>query len=1057
MRKTVLKRLFAWVLVFAMLCCTGGAMGAGETTSDAAGKIKLVDSEGTVTVTNSAQKPVQLSSSGEARLYSGYHIVTGKDSNAWFSLDDSKTVKLYESSEVEVRKNKRKLELLLISGALCCDVSQPVAQGETFNIRTSTMVTGIRGTMVVVDVGWTQPGADTVTMLHGTSEVHCLAPVSGALQVFWLEAGQVLSCVRGEPLSKIAPIHTLPGWSPSAFEEIPEHWPLAVSGGGGAAGSDPAPLRGQISNVYNGDSSESTGSGGSGTGYVPGVDDYVPGLDTPEAEQLTLVLNGGEFTGEALPDSYLPGTETSLPGGDSLQREGYSFGGWYLDEGLLDGPVSVIGAEETGEKVFYARWIRNTYTVIWQGADSSELEKDENVEYGAEPSYDGAVPTKEADAQYVYEFSGWDREVAPVTGNVTFTAQFSSTDQVYTLADDGWTWNEIDDDWTAEAEFRADVGDFRKTADAVVTSEKQDPTCLEDGITTYTAVISAEDSPDGLPHSDVKEIVLPALGHEWNAPSFDWDLGEKIVTATFTCARDSSHTETVDGTFGVTETAEKYIYSASVVFDGETYTATREETRSYTVTFLDDDGVTVLQSSEVPYGETPAYTGTAPTKAATAQYTYAFSGWSPAITSVTGEASYTATYGSTVNEYTITFLDEDGVTVLQTLTVPYGETPVYTGTAPTKAATAQYTYAFSGWSPAVTAVTGETSYTATYGSTVNEYTITFLNGDGTVLQSSEVPYGDTPSITAAPTKAATAQYTYTFSGWSPAITSVTGEATYTPNFSSTVNEYTITFLDEDGVTVLQTITVPYGDTPVFTETVPTRTGDDATVYQLSGWTPEITEVDGPADYTAVYKPMLAFSIDSTIGDGFIELQIGKYRLDDASITPLADPREVGWTSQIVNAVASSSGGDITPIYSLIVSFDDIKPTSMAGWFSGLTGIKEIQFESLGEFTLPQIMSEVTDMSYLFANGDFQTLNLREFDTQSVTNMTGMFNDCSELSMILASDTFDVSSVPADTVMFDGCVNLSGGFSTPYDPSHVDVSYAHVDQGEFNPGYFTPGT
>ncbi len=917
MRKTVLKRLFAWVLVFAMLCCTGGAMGAGETTSDAAGKIKLVDSEGTVTVTNSAKKPVQLSSSGEARLYSGYHIVTGKDSNAWFSLDDSKTVKLYESSEVEVRKNKRKLELLLISGALCCDVSQPVAQGETFNIRTSTMVTGIRGTMVVVDVGWTQPGADTVTMLHGTSEVHCVAPVSGALQVFWLEAGQVLSCVRGEPLSKIAPIHTLPGWSPSAFEEIPEHWPLAVSGGGGAAGSDPAPLRGQISNVYNGDSSESTGSGGSGTGYVPGVDDYVPGLDTPEAEQLTLVLNGGEFTGEALPDSYLPGTETSLPGGDSLQREGYSFGGWYLDEGLLDGPVSVIGAEETGEKVFYARWIRDTYTVIWQGADSSELEKDENVEYGAEPSYDGAVPTKEADAQYVYEFSGWNREVAPVTGNMTFTALFSSADQVYTLADDGWTWNEVDDDWTAEAEFRAGVGDFQKTADAVVTSEKQDPTCLEDGITTYTAVISAEDSPDGLPHSDVKEIVLPALGHEWNAPSFDWDLEGKSVSATFVCDRDSSHTETVDGTFGVTETAEEYIYSASVVFDGETYTATREETRSYT--------------------------------------------------------------------------------------------------------------------------------------------ITFLNGDGTVLQSSEVPYGDTPSITAAPTKAATAQYTYTFSGWSPAITSVTGEATYTPNFSSTVNEYTINFLDEDGVTVLQTITVPYGDTPVFTETVPTRTGDDATVYQLSGWTPEITEVDGPADYTAVYKPMLAFSIDSTIGDGFIELQIGKYRLDDASITPLADPREVGWTSQIVNAVASSSGGDITPIYSLIVSFDDIKPTSMAGWFSGLTGIKEIQFESLGEFTLPQIMSEVTDMSYLFANGDFQTLNLREFDTQSVTNMTGMFNNCSELSMILASDTFDVSSVPADTVMFDGCENLSGGFSTPYDPSHVDVSYAHVDQGETNPGYFTPGT
>ncbi len=228
----------------------------------------------------------------------------------------------------------------------------------------------------------------------------------------------------------------------------------------------------------------------------------------------------------------------------------------------------------------------------------------------------------------------------------------------------------------------------------------------------------------------------------------------------------------------------------------------------YGITFVNDDG-TVLQSTDVAYGETPVYTGEAPTKDADARYTYTFAGWTPEIAEVTGEATYTATYTATVNEYTIQFVDEDG-TVLQSTDVAYGETPVYTGATPTKAADAQYTYTFAGWTPEITKVTGEATYTATYSSADNEYTVQFVDEDGTVLQSGTVKYGDTPEYTGeTPTKAADAQYTYTFAGWRPEVSSVTGDVTYTAAYEATVNTYEITF-SVNGV--METVTAAYGDT-----------------------------------------------------------------------------------------------------------------------------------------------------------------------------------------------------------------------------------------------------
>ena len=103
------------------------------------------------------------------------------------------------------------------------------------------------------------------------------------------------------------------------------------------------------------------------------------------------------------------------------------------------------------------------------------------------------------------------------------------------------------------------------------------PTCTEDGkkADTYCADCGAK-LADG--------ETIPALGHAWSEPVFTWS-GYESAKATRTCERDASHTETKDAavTKEVTQaptptTNGIRTYTASVVFDGVTYTDTKTET-----------------------------------------------------------------------------------------------------------------------------------------------------------------------------------------------------------------------------------------------------------------------------------------------------------------------------------------------------------------------------------------------------------------------------------------------------------------------------------------------
>ena len=101
-------------------------------------------------------------------------------------------------------------------------------------------------------------------------------------------------------------------------------------------------------------------------------------------------------------------------------------------------------------------------------------------------------------------------------------------------------------------------------------------------------------------------------------------------------------------------------------------------------------------------------------------------------------------------------------------------------------------------------------------------------------------------------------------------------------------------------------------------------------------------------------------------------------------------------------------------------------------------------------------SNVTTMSLMFADSKATTLDLSSFDTSKVTSMRKMFNSSinTNLKTIYVSNKFKTDKVTDSYMMFEGCTKLVGGAGTKYIGSYEDKTYAHIDGGTSNPGYFT---
>ena len=203
-----------------------------------------------------------------------------------------------------------------------------------------------------------------------------------------------------------------------------------------------------------------------------------------------------------------------------------------------------------------------------------------------------------------YTFTGWNTKADGsgtsyadgaeyiATGDVTLYAQWAEELMEFV----GFVWTAADGGYTAEAQFTSSSTGVMISVEAAVTSNvTKEATCEEAGSIRYTAVVDAGLSLDGQSHSDEKtvtvpaaghavipiaaipaaceqagqiayysclncgkyftdasaaveiapeDIIVPALGHDYGAPSYSWAADNSSVTASRVCARDAAHVET---------------------------------------------------------------------------------------------------------------------------------------------------------------------------------------------------------------------------------------------------------------------------------------------------------------------------------------------------------------------------------------------------------------------------------------------------------------------------------------------------------------------------------
>lgn len=160
-----LKAISIFALCFALLFSSTITASAAQ--SSKAATLRLEKTQGTVTVTNASGTSKKATQN--MKLLSGYTVSTGKASYAYISLDSSKALKLDASSKVSIHKAGKKLEVKVVSGKVMFNVSAPLTSQESLTIRTSTMVTGVRGT-----AGWFESDqtSSAVYLLEGSLDVY---------------------------------------------------------------------------------------------------------------------------------------------------------------------------------------------------------------------------------------------------------------------------------------------------------------------------------------------------------------------------------------------------------------------------------------------------------------------------------------------------------------------------------------------------------------------------------------------------------------------------------------------------------------------------------------------------------------------------------------------------------------------------------------------------------------------------------------------------------------------------------------------------------------------
>ena len=187
-------------------------------------------------------------------------------------------------------------------------------------------------------------------------------------------------------------------------------------------------------------------------------------------------------------------------------------------------------------------------------------------------------------------------------------------------------------------------------------------------------------------------VVQPGISTAYIIDTFFFeDSGSTalVLPGDYTVVTDATATDTGGATYSAYTPGASELCSLTTVHPMQTvYFGFTKET--YTITWNNWNDLQLEQDTNVEYGATPEYNGTVPARPADAQYTYEFDDWTPAIHTVDGNQTYTATYTATPVNYTVTF-DSNGGTSVSDQTVAFGA-KVTEPADPTKDG-----FGFAGW------------------------------------------------------------------------------------------------------------------------------------------------------------------------------------------------------------------------------------------------------------------------------------------------------------------------------------------------------------------------
>ncbi len=211
MRKNGRRTSLAIVAIVAVFTLTACALCACSSSKTAA-VMRLIRADGDVLLESADGKTVGVTLN--ARLTDGQKLRTGDDSVATVSMDDKKIASLDEKSAAEFRASGRSLEITVTEGQVFFDVMEKLNDDELFDIKTSTMVVGIRGTSGLVGID--AEGRDCLYLTDGTVSVS----INGSDSKETVKSGEALTVEMENGVPKIEKEKYDPGKLPDFAKKM---------------------------------------------------------------------------------------------------------------------------------------------------------------------------------------------------------------------------------------------------------------------------------------------------------------------------------------------------------------------------------------------------------------------------------------------------------------------------------------------------------------------------------------------------------------------------------------------------------------------------------------------------------------------------------------------------------------------------------------------------------------------------------------------------------------------------------------------------------------------